>query len=787
LLEIAIAFLFGLAAAHFISLPPAIWFGLGALALVGEIASRRVARALLPTRVPSHAFLLVAAVMLGAARYQSHLPILDQPGFIAAYNNTDTRHALTARIVQPPDLRDYHINLTLEAEQIRPDDDFRHTEVRGRVLARVPHTGDAWQYGDRIVITGYLETPPEAEEFSYREYLARQGVYSYISRGRAALLESKQGNPIMGWIYTLKGNALRTVYQLFPDPEASLLAGILLGVETGIPRALEDDFRDTGTSHIIAISGFNITIIAGIFATTFGRVLGKRRGAFVAILGVALYTLLVGADAAVVRAAIMGTLLILAVQAGRAQDGLRALVITAAVMAYANPLILGDVGFQLSFAATFGILSFAQPLENWFTYHVLSRYFQRSLVEKVAPPLAEFVLVTLAAQFTTLPLIVFHFQRFSLSSFLANPLILPAQPAVMVFGGATVFIGLLAPTFAALIAPFPRVFVTYTIRVVEALANLPGGVIVFGKVHPGWVVGALIAILGITMLAPRIQPIVGRIAGRIRTSLLITGSALVAIVTWVGALNQPDGHLHLTLLDVGAGEALVIQTPTGRHVLINGGSSTVALSNGLGRRLPRDLRELDFLVVGAVGGENIGGVSRTLERFPPAQTLWSGSETASRDARILQEVLVEMGIPIHTAQPGHTLDLGDGASLRVVTVGTRGGVFLLEYGNFRALLPIGADFDALESLKMGADIGPVSVLLLADSGFAPLTPPAWIANLRPQVTLLSVDAGDLRGLPNPETLATLEGYSLLRTDEHGWIHLATDGKQLWVEIERGNE
>ncbi|MBT3389868.1 MAG: hypothetical protein HN413_05605, partial [Chloroflexi bacterium] len=134
--------------------------------------------------------------------------------------------------------------------------------------------------------------------------------------------------------------------------------------------------------------------------------------------------------------------------------------------------------------------------------------------------------------------------------------------------------------------------------------------------------------------------------------------------------------------------------------------------------------------------------------------------------------------------PGHSLNLGDGVSLRVLTAGPRGAILLLEWENFRALLPLGAHEDDYESLRMGADIGPVTALLLADNGYAPLNPPDWINTLNPQLTLLSVAADDSSGRPDAGTLDVLGGYSLLRTDQHGWIHISTNGEHMWVEIEK---
>ena len=120
----------------------------------------------------------------------------------------------------------------------------------------------------------------------------------------------------------------------------------------------------------------------------------------------------------------------------------------------------------------------------------------------------------------------------------------------------------------------------------------------------------------------------------------------------------------------------------------------------------------------------------------------------------------------------------------MLTTGPRGAVLLIEWENFRALLPIGVSFEALDELRNGAKIGPVTLLSLADSGYAVSNPPEWIANLNPELVALSVSAADENGMPDNEVLESLKDYELLRTDQNGWIEITTDGGQMWVNVER---
>ena len=146
--------------------------------------------------------------------------------------------------------------------------------------------------------------------------------------------------------------------------------------------------------------------------------------------------------------------------------------------------------------------------------------------------------------------------------------------------------------------------------------------------------------------------------------------------------------------------------------------------------------------------------------------------------------LADNETPVTRAFPGAVLDLGDGARLEVRSVSPRGAVLLVEWKGFRALLPVGMNFDTLAELENGKTVGLVTALLLADSGYAQVNPPEWIAALHPQVVVLSVAAGDLDGLPDQAVLDRLTGTTLLRTDRNGWITISTDGVGMWVEVER---
>jgi competence protein ComEC len=790
LMWFALAFLAGIVLGKLVSLSLWVWLALAALALLLAILSRVFANRLPPSPYPlatliPFSLVLLLGLLFGAARYQMTVPNFDAY-HIAFYNDRDYDLLVTGTLTEPPDYRDNYTNLRVKVTGVDTGD--RQLPAEGLLLARVPEN-QVYHYGDIVRLRGKVKTPPENEDFSYRDYLAAQHIHSYMSSAEVTVLPGKGGNAFLRAVYAFKEKSLDNIYQLFPDPESSLLAGILLGVDTGLTDQLQQAFKDTGTAHIIAISGFNISIIAGLFVLLFSRFLGQRRGAMLAVVGIFLYTIMVGASAAVVRAALMGTLALFAVQVGRRQLALNTLLGVALLMCIWNPLYIWDVGFQLSFFATLGLILYADPFTR-FSNRILLRLFPSAAGEKLAELFAEFVLLTFAAQLTTIPIMAYQFQRISLVSFIANPFILPPQPAVMILGGLAVLLSHIWLPLGQVAAWVAWPFVEYTIRAVELFDRVPHGTLVLGKLSLWFVILFYVALFAVTFGGAKIKELTTSTKGRVRAIGLGGGLLILSIavlLTWRAAANIPDKRLHLTFLDVGSADSVLITTPSGKHVLINGGPSVTTLSDQLGRRLSAFNRKLDWLIVGSTDEEDVAALPRVIERYPPDQILWSGNRQASFSSGVLNEYLSLKDIPVTDAEPGQTLDLGDGATIKVLTSGPRGAILLIEWDKFRALLPLGMSLDALDELRAGADIGPVSVLSLADSGYAVSNPPEWINNLNPALVVLDVSAADENGMPDTEVLDLVKDYDLLRTDRNGWIDVSSDGSQMWVNVERNKE
>ncbi len=790
LLWVSVAFLAGIVLAAHFHVSILIWLALALVMVVLLIMRPRFwpssPYGTQPTANGRPSSLLVFSCLLvlflGASRYVLATTPPSTPQ-VDWFNDRQYELFVTGTLVDPPDVRDTYTNLRVRAQFMQTTkDEFK---VGGLLLARVP-VNQTYEYGQIVRLRGYLQTPNETEDFSYRDYLARQDIHSVMTDAEVTVLPGTTANPFFAAVYSLKARLLDNVYRLFLDPEASLLAGILLGVDSGLTQPLQQAFKDTGTAHIIAISGFNIAIIAGVFVMFFNRLLGPRLGAAAAVLGIAFYTFLVGAAPAVLRAAVMGMLSLLALQVGRRQWGLNTLALVAAGMAAWDPMFLWDVGFQLSFFATLGLILYGTPFQAA-AGKFLGRYFPASNAASLAGFLGEFVLLTLAAQLTTLPIMAYHFKQVSLVSFVANPFILPAQPAVMILGGLAVFASLIVFPLGRLLALVAWPLTAYTIRVVEAFDSLPHGVIYLGGFSLAFVVLFYAVLLAATFEGAHIQAAYIALRQRFRfltVGLVLSALFICTLLTWRLAGAGPDGKLHVTFLDAGSSDAVLIQTAAGRNILIDGGPSTTALSDALGRRLSPLAPSIDWLVIASTDEQQMAALPRILPRFPPKNVLLGANPGASFSSRTVMQWLDAESTPVMQAEGGQVLDLGQGAVLKVLDVSTRGATLLVQWNSFRVLLPIGESIDTLDKLGNGEAIGPVDVLSLSQSGFAPLSPPQWIANLDPRLVVISVAAGDLDGRPDKETLDAVADRAVLRTDLNGWIDISTDGHQMWIMAER---
>jgi competence protein ComEC len=340
--------------------------------------------------------------------------------------------------------------------------------IKGRVLVNAPLYPE-YKFGDQVEIFGKLQEPPVFDEFNYRNYLKPQGIYSVMYNPKIKKIGDALGFSLKKWLFGIKNYFENTLNKILPEPEAALADGLLLGVRRSVPDWLKNAFIAVGLIHLIALSGYNITVISKNLEILFNY-FAPRLAFWLSLLAIWFFVIMVGAKATIVRAALFGSMYLLAHKVGRRRDITRALLLTAFLMVLINPLVLRyDNGFQLSFLATAGLVYLAPIFEEWTKNWRISKSIQEAGI------------ATLSAQFFVLPLLLFNFKQISLVAPIVNILVLPIIPLAMFFIFIAGILGMILLPLGQLVGWITFLFLKYIVLVADYFSKIPGAYLRVGK------------------------------------------------------------------------------------------------------------------------------------------------------------------------------------------------------------------------------------------------------------------------------------------------------------------
>ncbi|MEK7558356.1 MAG: ComEC/Rec2 family competence protein [Patescibacteria group bacterium] len=412
------------------------------------------------TRTVLFVSLFIFGAMLGIFRFDVSLSNRNDPALESQIGKTVVVEGI---ISSEPDERDDTVILVVKGEKIYDGKADKKIDSKIRfTIGRYP----SYQYGDKIIIEGKIVHPKAFEDektkkiFDYPGYLAAQDIYYEIKYPKVSLISGGGGNIILSSLFEFKKMFLAHTARIIPEPEESLLGGLLVGAKQSLGKELLDDFRKVGIIHIVVLSGYNITIIADSIVRIFSFLPRLYASAF-AGGSIILFAALVGGGATVLRATIMALLVILARYIGRVYDVTTALYLAGFLMLIHNPKILVfDPSFQLSFLATIGLIYFAPVVEKYISFIPKNLGFR------------DIALSTIATQIFVTPLLLYMMGMFSLVALPVNLLVLFFIPITMLFGFLTGVFGFLGTIFSLPFAYITTFFLSYIIFVVEKFSSI---------------------------------------------------------------------------------------------------------------------------------------------------------------------------------------------------------------------------------------------------------------------------------------------------------------------------
>jgi competence protein ComEC len=734
------------------------WAALPLVPLAGALATGIVVTSWLPTRMAwalwavgvavavvalltgrltlGAASLLAAVVALGALR--AALPPLP-PDHIARLA-LPLQAEIVGRLAASPTPAPGRMRLLIDVEAV-------DGERRGGRLQLTAY-GDPVELtvGQQIRAPARLHVPTGFRNpggFDYVARLARDGIHVTASAQTAQLVALDA--PARPWHERVRRRAVAAIDAALPPASAALLSGLLLGERRALPAEIDDAFRRAGVTHVLAVSGFNVALVASavfLLARLIG--LGRRAAAGGAVVVVLGFGAIVGPQASVLRAVVMAVIVLAALLIDRDTEVLNSLAAAALLILAVRPNDLLEPGFQLSFAATVGIVLAPQP---------------RSIALAA-------LTVSAAAQAAVLPITLWHFHQVSVVGLVANLAVVPLAAVATVVGlvgGALAFVWGPAAQIA-FDAVWPALL---ALRAVVAIAAALPGALVYLPSPPPVAIACYASALVVAALAWRMRRSEPR---RARWMLgAATSGLVVAIAMAAWPLVRPaDGRLRIAVLDVGQGDALVVEGPDGRAVVIDAGPGGAGRLDA-GERVVapylwwRGLLRVAATVVTHDHADHAGGMAAVRTRFPGA-AVWTAADLAAAP-RALGGAVITALLVIGGPRPNDQ-------SL----------VLRIEYGAVSFLLA--SDIPGAMERALVADGVPLraTVLKVAHHGARDSSTAPFLAAVRPAVAALSVGARNPYRHPDAGALARLDaaGARVLRTDRDGALLFETDGRALSV-------
>jgi competence protein ComEC len=610
--------------------------------------------------------------------------------------------------------------------------------------------------------------PMEGDRFDEAAYLKRQGVHAVLVASGYRIVGQRGG--IGGLADALRRRVDRSLAPGLDGERRAVVAGVVLGEDEGLDQELRDDFRASGLYHLLAVSGQNVAyVIAGALLLAWGLGLPRWAGQVAALLSVLAYVAAVGWQPSVVRAGVAGSLASLAWLASRPADRWYALLVGAAVLMAATPYALLEPGFQLSFAAVSAIFVAVPRVERRLEGYPLPR--------RLAAALA----VSAACGVVTAPILWLEFGSIPVYSVLGNAL---AEPVVAPLLGLAFAATLLDPIFPA--AALALGWLNGWLAAYLALsARLVGG-LPHAQVSSGGGAAALAAVLLVVVLATRLRPPRGR------RLLALAAMAAVLGLAWRSAGEEtpplPPGGLRVSVLDVGQGDAILLQVAQGA-VLVDEGPPEAEVADQL---QTLGVSRLAVLVVTHPHRDHVGGAAEILDRLQVGLVLDPLEPTHSSDERAALREARQEHVRIVAARVGLSYRLGrlrlrvlwpDGPGVESEDPHHHAVVLLATYGSFDVLLTADAESEVTLPLRPTT----VEVLKVAHHGSSDPGLPELLDLVDPRIAVISVGTGNDYGHPTPSTLAALArqpGLEVYRTDEDGRVVIESDGRSFSVRTDR---
>ena len=456
------------------------------------------------------------------------------------------------------------------------------------------------KYGDKIEFYLEYEKPSTARNymgFDYSNYLKTKKIFGTVNLKEedVEIISHDNSNIILRKIYELRNLMKTKIEKLLPKETSGLCLGMLIGETSGIEENMQEDFRDSNLSHILAVSGANVSYIIVSITYIFNKMcLRKRLSKIISIILLILFMLLTGCTSSVNRACIMAILMLIAELLYRKSDVYNNLAISALILLIINPYSLLDIGFQLSYMGTIGIVFLQDKIGSFIKIN-----------NKIVKYFFEMIAVTTCANLAIIPIMMFHFNTISLTFYFSNIIVGPILGIVVIIGFIMFFISLIFTPISSLIAIVLNLMLKFIIKIAEITANMPFSKITI--ITPSFFFIIVWYLIIISISYKQKVKIFYHKNNKLIKKIV---ACILIIVLIVNLIIKVDKKLKIHFVDVGQGDACLIITPLNKKILIDGGGSEFGSFN-VGEKtllpylLDRRINKLDYIIISHFDSDHV--------------------------------------------------------------------------------------------------------------------------------------------------------------------------------------